>query len=83
MSASVKSSLSCPLCGQSETRSRFQARDALVTNEWFELRDCLQCGLTFTVEPPPEQNLGRYYQSEDYVSHVGKPQGLWGRTYQA
>lgn len=26
--------------------------------------------------------MGRYYQSEDYVSHSGNPRGLWGRAYQ-
>jgi len=53
-----------------------------VSREWFDLYNCTNCGLTFTANPPVESEIGRYYQSEDYVSHSGSPKGLWGRTYQ-
>ena len=45
--------------------------------------DCGACGFRFTNPRPVQAHIGRYYQSEEYLSHSGTDQGLFQRLYAA
>lgn len=77
----MTSPTSCPLCTCTDTRPWAQVRDHSVSGEWFHLQDCPDCGLRFTVSPPPAAEIGRYYRSENYVSHTDTREGLVNRLY--
>jgi SAM-dependent methyltransferase len=71
----------CPLCSSSAFSSFLRCRDNLVTNEEFELIECQHCGFVCTQDHPDEENIGKYYQSDDYISHNDSAKGFSNRIY--
>ncbi len=59
----------CLICGGNKFRILFTCTDSLASGEKFDVAACEECGFTFTVSPPDEKEIGRYYLSEDYISH--------------
>lgn len=57
--------------------------DHSITEESFTLRACLECGFLHTHPQPTANAIGRYYASEDYVSHSETRRGLINRIYGA
>lgn len=62
----------CPVCESKAFTNSSICKDHSVSGESFALVRCNQCGFVFTNPRPEESELGRYYQSEDYVSHQNK-----------
>lgn len=73
--------VTCPLCHSSETRYHLNCKDHLVSDEEFNLIHCNNCGLVFTQDAPGPDKIGRYYQSQNYISHSDTKQGLTSRLY--
>ncbi|MDQ3016359.1 MAG: class I SAM-dependent methyltransferase [Bacteroidota bacterium] len=73
--------LSCPACGSKEWIARGQAKDFSVSGEWFEIRECPNCHLKATFPQPSFNDIGRYYASQDYISHSDTRTGLINRLY--
>ncbi|MCB9081429.1 MAG: class I SAM-dependent methyltransferase [Lewinellaceae bacterium] len=71
----------CPLCNSNQVVLALQLQDYSITREAFQLYDCQGCGIRFTHPVPEPADLGRYYQSEDYISHSDTQQGLINRLY--
>jgi 2-polyprenyl-3-methyl-5-hydroxy-6-metoxy-1,4-benzoquinol methylase len=57
-------------------------KDYRISNEIFYLVKCIQCGFLYTDRPPGQQEIGKYYQSSDYISHTDSKQGLFNQVYQ-
>jgi 2-polyprenyl-3-methyl-5-hydroxy-6-metoxy-1,4-benzoquinol methylase len=72
---------SCPLCQSSRIFFFLKSRDFLVTNKDFELWRCDSCGFVFTQDIPTEEEIGKYYQSMEYVSHSDTRKGLINKLY--
>ncbi len=74
--------ISCPICKKSEFQSFLNCKDYTVSNETFSLVQCKGCEFVFT-NPRPELNaIGKYYESQDYVSHSDTNTGLINSLYQ-
>lgn len=43
---------------------------------------CRNCGFKFTNPRPDEEEIGRYYESADYISHSNSKKGIFNKTYQ-
>lgn len=71
----------CPLCGSKETGLYIQTNDFFLTGEPFSLFRCNSCGFIFTQDHPDEINTGRYYSSEEYLSHNDTAKGISGKLY--
>lgn len=71
----------CPACGLEQWIKAGQVKDYSITGEWFELMECAICHLKMTYPQPNEAEIGRYYASEDYVSHSDTKAGLINRIY--
>jgi 2-polyprenyl-3-methyl-5-hydroxy-6-metoxy-1,4-benzoquinol methylase len=57
----------CILCGKSETRLAFAAKDRLaVTADPFSIVRCQRCGLLFLNPRPTQEEMGRYYPYSEY-----------------
>ncbi|RMI25177.1 MAG: methyltransferase, partial [Calditrichaeota bacterium] len=56
-------------------------RDYAISGEVFDLHRCRNCGMIVTQEAPDEQHIGRYYQSESYISHSDTRRGMVNRLY--
>ncbi|MCU0359287.1 MAG: methyltransferase domain-containing protein [Bacteroidia bacterium] len=73
---------SCPVCG-SQNHSRFiQSKDFFLSHEIFGIEICNDCGFKFTNPRPSDSDLGRYYQSQEYISHSNTKKGLISKLYQ-
>ena len=71
----------CPLCGSKETGLYIQTNDFFLTGEPFSLFRCSACGFIFTQDHPDESSIGRYYSSDEYLSHNDTAKGISGRLY--
>lgn len=71
----------CPVCNNDRFIPFLTCTDFFVTGEQFEIKECTECGLRITAGFEDEENIGRYYQSEAYISHSNTAKGLVNRLY--
>lgn len=71
----------CPLCKSDEISIPFSCTDNFISMEVFKLARCGKCGFEFTQDVPEENEIGRYYESEDYISHSGTKKGISNKLY--
>lgn len=71
----------CPVCGNNQFNHFLTCTDFFVSGEQFEIRECSGCGFKFTANAEDEENIGRYYQSEAYISHSNTSKGLVNSVY--
>jgi 2-polyprenyl-3-methyl-5-hydroxy-6-metoxy-1,4-benzoquinol methylase len=72
---------SCPLCLSEKVAIKFSCSDHFISKEVFQIAQCRDCGFQFTQDAPDEKELGRYYESEDYISHSNTSKGLSNKLY--
>lgn len=71
----------CPSCANEHISPVLNAKDHTVSNDEFEVWQCADCSLRFTQNIPPLSDIGRYYQSEDYISHSDTKDGIINKLY--
>ncbi len=71
----------CPICQLSELKEFLECMDYTVSKDKFKIVECASCGFHFTNPRPTEAECGKYYQSEDYVSHSDTKKGLINSLY--
>lgn len=71
----------CPLCGSEKIFLSFSCLDHFVSKEVFAIYKCSFCNLEFTQDYPEEAEIGKYYESEDYISHSDSAKGLANKIY--
>ncbi len=70
----------CPLCNSPHIQFKYDAiRDYASTDDPFSILCCNNCSLLYTY-PIPE-NLDRYYDSNNYISHSEDRQGIINKLY--
>lgn len=72
---------SCPNCGDHNINYVLSAKDHTVSGEEFEIWECQHCTQRFTQRIPEEDKIGRYYQSQNYISHSDTSKGLINNLY--
>ena len=73
----------CPLCGGTRPERALTCVDHYATGEMFHLCRCPECGFLFTQDFPVEAEIGRYYETPDYISHTDTRKGAVNRLYHA
>lgn len=71
----------CPVCGNNSFKKIIKCIDHMVTGEEFDLVQCNQCGFIQTYPIPTIDKIGKYYQSENYISHTNTNKGLINQIY--
>jgi 2-polyprenyl-3-methyl-5-hydroxy-6-metoxy-1,4-benzoquinol methylase len=71
----------CPVCGRSEFRNKLVVEDRTVSHESFAIVQCAACSFQFTNPRPSEAEIGKYYESDAYVSHNSAAAGLINQAY--
>jgi SAM-dependent methyltransferase len=71
----------CPVCDSSEWHKVFEVADYSISKEQFVLLKCAKCAFVVTSPQPTRDNLPKYYQSENYISHSGSSNGLVNFIY--
>jgi 2-polyprenyl-3-methyl-5-hydroxy-6-metoxy-1,4-benzoquinol methylase len=72
----------CPVCLNTDISGFLKCKDHFISKETFEIFRCNKCGFVFTQDHPEESEAGRYYESEDYISHSDSKKGITDRLYQ-
>jgi 2-polyprenyl-3-methyl-5-hydroxy-6-metoxy-1,4-benzoquinol methylase len=73
----------CPVCNSKQFLPFLACIDYTVSRETFKIVQCKNCLFRFTNPRPKEDQLGKYYKSEDYVSHSNTREGFINSTYQS
>jgi len=71
----------CPLCGGQQLEHALTCTDHYASGETFEVVCCAHCGFLMTQNVPAEAEIGRYYETPDYISHTDTQKGLMNRVY--
>ena len=71
----------CPVCLSSSLNNKFSCTDYLVSLKSYTIVECAECGFNFTQDHPDEEEAGRYYESEEYISHSDISEGLVNKLY--
>ena len=70
---------SCPICSGSSFTPYLKTKDYFFTLEEFTLTKCNNCDFVFT-NPIPE-NISKYYDTTEYLSHNTENKGILGSLY--
>lgn len=71
----------CPVCESAGIHKVITAKDFTVSGETFEIWQCGHCSLRLTQNVPEQAEIGRYYRSENYISHTESSKGLINSLY--
>ncbi len=71
----------CPVCKGTDFAPFLNCKDYTVSQESFNIVSCKACNFKFTNPRPSDSEIGKYYKSEDYVSHSDTKKGLINRLY--
>ena len=71
----------CPLCGDASIDYAFTATDHTVSLEQYQVWRCDHCQGLFTQDIPEEHEIGKYYNSENYISHSDTREGWMNSVY--
>lgn len=71
----------CPVCNSSENKIVLEGCDFFLTKEKYTISVCLNCGLRFTNPRPGSEQIQKYYESAEYISHNTNQKGILTRAY--
>ncbi len=71
----------CTVCDSKNIEPDLPTQDYSVSGEAFEIYQCKDCGFHFTQDIPAPEAIGRYYKSEDYITHSNTKKGLINQLY--
>ncbi len=77
----VEKIINCPSCFGSNLKDLIETKDYFLTNELYSISECNNCKLLITNPQPDSSEIGRYYKSENYVSHKAKPKSVTDHAY--
>ncbi|GIV27183.1 MAG: methyltransferase [Bacteroidia bacterium] len=71
----------CPICNSNKYKPFINCVDYTTTKEQFNLVSCENCGLVQTFPYPDQKNIGKYYESNEYISHSDKKNSFFDILY--
>ena len=74
---------SCPVCKSTQIQTKLSAKDYTVSGEIFSIVACNNCTHLFTQNVADQNEIGKYYASENYISHSDTQEGLVNKLYHA
>lgn len=73
----------CPVCKSQQLSSVFRVKDESISKEYFDIIHCHHCTVRFTQQVPIASEIGRYYESQEYISHSNSKSGIVNKIYHA
>jgi SAM-dependent methyltransferase len=71
----------CPLCLSEKISLHLECTDHFISKEVFKVYKCIECGFKFTQDHPEEAEIGKYYESDNYISHSDTSKGFSNKLY--
>ncbi|MCH7535542.1 MAG: class I SAM-dependent methyltransferase, partial [Bacteroidetes bacterium] len=78
----MESLTKCPICECESHHDFIHCNDYSVSKQPFTIAQCDECQFRFTNPRPAKSEIGKYYDSEKYISHSGTNKGLINTVYQ-
>lgn len=72
----------CPFCKEKKLTNKITCKDYSTSKETFNIVSCETCEILFTNPRPFDEDLKKYYASENYISHTNQKKGLFNWLYQ-
>ena len=73
----------CPWCESEENKVYIALKDLFLSKKNFQIHECTNCGLLYTMPRPDKEKIGDYYKSNEYYSHQENKKGFIPRLYEA
>ncbi len=73
----------CPVCESELINDFISAKDYTVSGEVFKIVICNECTHLFTQNVALQNDIGKYYKSENYISHSDTQVGIINKLYHA
>jgi 2-polyprenyl-3-methyl-5-hydroxy-6-metoxy-1,4-benzoquinol methylase len=73
--------INCPVCHSSKFRDLLSVKDHTVSRETFQIVECVKCSLKLTNPRPANEDIGKYYESDAYISHSDTSEGIINKLY--
>jgi 2-polyprenyl-3-methyl-5-hydroxy-6-metoxy-1,4-benzoquinol methylase len=77
----LESVTTCPLCSGADFELFIHCTDFTVSKEEFSIIKCTTCNFLMTSPRPDSDSIGKYYESEDYISHSTTTKSLLDKLY--
>lgn len=71
----------CPVCQSTRFNDFLQVKDHTASQAKFRIVACDSCGFKFTNPRPPAEEIGKYYESAEYISHHDEARDLMSTIY--
>ena len=71
----------CQICGNDKFSEFLKCKDHFLSKELFNLVKCNNCGFVFVNPKPENDQLQKYYDSPEYISHSGTKKGIVNSIY--
>lgn len=71
----------CPVCDKTSFSNYLNVEDYTVSHKEFTIQQCNSCNFLLTNPRPPEDEIGTYYQSTDYISHHDEAKDVMSKIY--
>ena len=71
----------CPVCNHSNPQIAIESQDFSLTQQSFSILHCTNCSVRFTSPLPNQDEIGQYYQFDEYISHTDVKEGWMNRLY--
>ncbi|CAG5010438.1 hypothetical protein DYBT9275_04716 [Dyadobacter sp. CECT 9275] len=78
---SLETIKSCPVCEGNSFNKYLNVQDYTVSNKEFTIQQCTSCHFLLTNPRPPEDEIGAFYESTDYISHHDEARDLFSKVY--
>ena len=66
----------CPVCNSELIQEQLSVKDYTVSQKQFSVWHCKACTVRFTQDVPAQDAIGKYYASDNYISHTDTKKGL-------
>ncbi len=77
----LESVTTCPICKGNTFEPFNRCIDFTTSKEEFAIIRCKRCNLLITSPRPDSNSIGKYYQSENYISHTNSSKNLIDKIY--
>lgn len=71
----------CPVCNNTSFNNYLNVEDYTVSKKEFTIQQCNSCYFLFTNPRPYVEEIGAYYQSQDYISHHDEARDIMSKVY--
>ena len=71
----------CPICSSDKLIPHMQVTDIPYSGETYAVEICQDCSFAFTQDAPTEENMGKYYNFDNYMSHADATESVVDKLY--